>query len=54
MTIRADGRAAGPRARAFEVLGPVEYHRHTMDIFEGTGQIRQLVTSRATSGLGIE
>jgi alkylation response protein AidB-like acyl-CoA dehydrogenase len=29
-------------------------HRQTMDIFEGTEQIQQLVISRAISGLRIE
>jgi alkylation response protein AidB-like acyl-CoA dehydrogenase len=31
-----------------------EHDRQTMDIFEGTEQIQQLVISRAISGLRIE
>jgi hypothetical protein len=34
-----------------DTAGP---HRDTMDIFEGTEQIQQLVISRAISGLRIE
>ena len=32
----------------------VRLHRETMDTFEGTEQIQQLVISRAISGLRIE
>ena len=40
-----------------QVIDPVETAspiRETMDIFDGTGQIQQLVISRAISGLRIE
>ncbi len=44
----------GRIAPEFGGSGPVEYNRQSMDIFEGTEQIQQLVIARAISGLRIE
>ncbi len=41
-------------APVFGALGPAECNPQTMDIFEGTEQIQQLVISRAISGMRIE
>ena len=47
-----DSRRRNPQVTdAYEAPGR---HRETMDIFEGTEQIQQLVISRAISGLRIE
>ena len=45
------GRTEAQVTDSGETAGPV---RETMDIFEGTEQIQQLVISRAISGLRIE
>jgi len=49
---RGNGRTKNPSVCwVFEAPEP---HLETMDIFEGTEQIQQLVISRAISGLRIE
>jgi hypothetical protein len=52
--MRNRGERPNENRRSEVVRRSAEHQRWTMDIFEGTEQIQQLVISRAISGLRIE